>query len=126
MYKTIVTVLLVQLSFFVNAQQQTKANAMGDGYYVNPIFKGDYPDPSILRDGDNYYMVHSSFEYYPGLLIWHSKDLMNWKPVTHALHKNVGSVYAPDLVKYNNKFYIYFPANGTNFVVSGFDQWYMD
>jgi len=118
MYKTIVTVLLVQLSFFVNAQYQTKANAMGDGFYVNPIFKGDYPDPSILRDGDNYYMVHSSFEYYPGLLIWHSKDLVNWKPVTHALHKNVGSVYAPDLVKYNNKFYIYFPANGTNFVVT--------
>jgi len=106
------------MAFLVNAQYQTTPNKKGNGYYTNPIFSGDYPDPSILRDGDNYYMVHSSFEYYPGLLIWHSKDLINWKPVTHALHKNVGSVYAPDLVKYKNKFYIYFPANGTNYVVT--------
>jgi beta-xylosidase len=81
-------------------------NAKGPGFYVNPVFAGDYPDPSILRDGDDYYMVHSSFEYYPGLLIWHSKDLLNWTPVTSALHKNVGSVWAPDLVKHNNKYYI--------------------
>jgi beta-xylosidase len=118
MRKIIVTVLLIQLSVFVNAQYQTKANVKGNNFYVNAIFNGDYPDPSILRDGDDYYIVHSSFEYYPGLLIWHSKDLINWKPITHALHKNVGSVYAPDLVKYKNKFYIYFPANGTNYVVT--------
>ena len=118
MHKIIVTVLLIQLSFFVNAQYQTKANIKGNDFYVNPIFKGDYPDPSILRDGDDYYIVHSSFEYYPGLLIWHSKDMINWKPVTHALHKNVGNVWAPDLVKYKNKFYIYFPANNTTYVVT--------
>jgi Tol biopolymer transport system component len=70
-----------------------------------------------LRDGDDYYMVHSSFESYPGLLIWHSKDLINWTPVKNALYKNVGSVWAPDLVKYKNKFYIYFPANYEIYVV---------
>ena len=118
MRKIIVTVLLIQLVVTANAQHQTQANGKGTAFYMNPIFSGDYPDPSILRDGDNFYMVHSSFEYYPGLRIWHSKDLINWKPVTHALHKNVGSVYAPDLVKYKNKFYIYFPANGTNYVVT--------
>jgi len=85
--------------------------------YTNPIFAGDYPDPSILRDGNTFYMVHSSFEYYPGLLIWKSTDLINWTPVTSALHKYVGSVWAPDLVKYKNKFYIYFPASGTNYVI---------
>jgi Beta-xylosidase len=118
MNKIIVTFFLIQLSFFARAQYQVSPNSKGPGFYLNPIFAGDYPDPSILRDGDNFYMVHSSFEYYPGLLIWHSKDLINWKPLTHALHKYVGSVYAPDLVKYKNKFYIYFPANGTNYVVT--------
>src|SRR6188768_120544 len=118
MHKIIVTVLLIQLSFFVNAQHQTKANAGGNNFYVNPIFTGDYPDPSILRDGDTYYIVHSSFEYYPGLLIWQSKDLINWDPVASALHKNVGSVWAPDLIKYKNKYYIYFPANNEIYVVT--------
>jgi xylan 1,4-beta-xylosidase len=118
MKKTIILSLLILLSFLVNAQHQVNSNKNGNAYYVNPIFAGDYPDPSILRDGSDYYIVHSSFEYYPGLLIWHSKDLINWKPVTHALHKYVGSVWAPDLVKYKNKYYIYFPANNTNYVVS--------
>jgi xylan 1,4-beta-xylosidase len=86
--------------------------------YQNPILAGDYADPSILRDGEDYYMVHSSFFFYPGLLIWHSKNLINWEPVTHALHKNLGSVWAPDLVKYKSKYYIYFPANNTNYVVT--------
>jgi xylan 1,4-beta-xylosidase len=106
------------LGYISNAQYQTGPNVKGDGYYLNPIFPGDYPDPSILRDGNDYYIVHSSFEYYPGLLIWHSKDLINWTPVTHALHKYMGSVWAPDLVKYKNKYYIYFPAGNTNYVVT--------
>ena len=107
----------IQLTVFANAQYQTQAHEKGTAFYLNPVFAGDYPDPSILRDGDDYYMVHSSFEYYPGLLIWHSKDLINWTPVKNALYKYVGSVWAPDLVKYKNKYYIYFPANNTNYVV---------
>lgn len=85
--------------------------------FQNPIFPGDHPDPSILVDGDDYYVVHSSFEYYPGLLIWHSTDLLNWEPVTNALDTYVGSVWAPDLVKHEDKYYIYFPANNKNYVV---------
>ena len=87
-------------------------------YYVNPVLGGDYPDPSILRIGKDFYMTHSSFNYYPGLLIWHSTDLIHWERVCHALHKNVGSVWAPDLVRYKNTYYIYFPAGGTNWVVT--------
>ncbi|MEO6233319.1 MAG: family 43 glycosylhydrolase [Ferruginibacter sp.] len=113
-----IVIPLVLLSVWASAQYQTQANTKRAGYYTNPIFASDYPDPSILRDGDDYYIVHSSFEYYPGLLIWHSKDLINWAPVTNALHKNVGSVWAPDLVKYKSKFYIYFPANNEIYVVS--------
>ena len=118
MKRTIIIMLLIQLSFFSYSQYQTRTNEKGSGYYVNPIFAGDYPDPSLLRDGNDYYIVHSSFEYYPGLLIWHSTDLINWTPVTNALHKYVGSVWAPDLVKYKNKYYIYFPANNKNYVVT--------
>jgi len=110
--------LLIQISFIANAQQKTVSQQEKDSYHQDPIFAGDYPDPSILRDGDDYYIVHSSFEFYPGLLIWHSKDLINWNPVTNTLHKYVGAVWAPDLVKHKNKFYIYFPANNTNYVIS--------
>ncbi len=87
-------------------------------YYQNPVLGGDYPDPSVLRVEKDFYMTHSSFDYYPGLLIWHSTDLIHWERVCHALNKYVGSVWAPDLVKYKDTFYIYFPAGGTNWVVT--------
>lgn len=88
------------------------------GYYSNPVLAGDYPDPSVIRVGNDYYLTNSSFNYYPGLLIWHSTDMIHWERVSHALCKNVGSVWAPDLVFYNGKYYVYFPAGGTNWVVT--------
>ena len=81
---------------------------LGNGMYQNPIMGGDYPDPSVLRVGDDFYMTHSSFEYSPGLLIWHSKDLVNWEPVCNALNEYIGSVFAPDFIQYGDTFYIYF------------------
>lgn len=118
MKKIFIILFLLQFGYSINAQYQSNSNGKGSDYYLNPIFSGDYPDPSILCDGSDYYIVHSSFDYYPGLLIWHSKDMINWIPVTSALYKNVGSVWAPDLTKYKNKYYIYFPANNTNYVVT--------
>ena len=115
--RIIFAVIFIRLSGNVNAQYQVNSDKKDD-YYQNPVFAGDYPDPSIIRDGDDYFIVHSSFEYYPGLLIWHSKNLLNWEPVTNALHKYVGSVWAPDLVKYKNKYFIYFPADNTNYVIT--------
>jgi len=88
---------------------QRKAD-LGNGFYLNPIVAGDHPDPSILKDGDDYYMTFSSFDAYPGLVIWHSRDLVNWRPVGPSLFKHVGSVWAPDLVKHGNRYYIYFPG----------------
>lgn len=81
------------------------------------ILRGDYADPTILRDGDDYYLTHSPFLYAPGFLIWHSKDLSHWKPVCRAITKVVGSAMAPDLVKHGGKYYIYFPAAGKNWVI---------
>jgi xylan 1,4-beta-xylosidase len=83
---------------------------LGNGYYLNPIVSGDRPDPSILKDGDDYYMTFSSFDAYPGLVLWHSRDLVNWTPLTATLRQNVGSVWAPDLVKHQGRYFIYFPA----------------
>ncbi len=81
------------------------------------ILPGDYPDPSILRDGDDYYLTHSPFYYTPGFLIWHSKDLVNWRPVARAMTEVVGSAMAPDLVKVGGKYHLYFPAAGKNWVL---------
>ncbi|WP_189418186.1 family 43 glycosylhydrolase [Cellvibrio zantedeschiae] len=88
---------------------QRKAD-LGNGTFLNPILAGDHPDPTILKDGDDYYMTFSSFNSYPGIVIWHSKDLVNWVPVGAALHKNIGTVWALDLCKHKNRYYIYIPA----------------
>ena len=61
-------------------------------------------------------MTHSPFYYMPGLLIWHSQDLVNGDPVSRIIPEYEGSAMAPDLVKYDNKFYLYYPALGTNWV----------
>ena len=88
------------------------------GTFTNPILGGDYPDPSIVRDGEDYYMTHSSFDYNPGLIVWHSKDLVNWEPISCALKTYLGSVWAPDISKIGDKFYIYFTVhNRSNWVV---------
>jgi xylan 1,4-beta-xylosidase len=93
---------------------QRKAD-LGNGTFLNPIMAGDHPDPSILRDGDDYYMTFSSFDAYPGLVIWHSRDLVNGEPVGPALFTNVGSVWAPDLVKHKGRYYIYLPGIGPSY-----------
>ena len=77
----------------------------------------DYPDPTILKDGNDYYMTHSTFVYHPGLLIWHSTDLQNWEPVCRACPEFEGSGYAPDIIKHDGRYFIYYPALNTNFVI---------
>lgn len=82
------------------------------------VFPGDYPDPSIVRDGRDFYMTNSSFTYYPGLLVWHSRDLENWEPVSRAVKDQDYSIYAPEICKVGDKFYIYYPTStGANYVV---------
>lgn len=93
----------------------------GDGTFLNPVLAGDHPDPSVLKDGDDYYLTLSSFDAYPGLPIWHSRDLVNWQPLGHAVTRNVGAIWAPDIVKHRGRYFIYFPARTgerrSNFVV---------
>ena len=86
--------------------------AQSSGTFRNPIIAGDHPDASPIRVGNEFYLTHSSFDYAPGLLIWHSRDLVNWKPVNAALRRYWGNVYAPYLCEHEGRFYIYFPADG--------------
>ena len=83
---------------------------LGDGTFVNPIVAGDHPDPTILKDGAVYYMTFTSFDSYPGLVIWRSTDLVNWHPLGPALRKPIGNVFAVDLVKHDGRYFIYIPA----------------
>lgn len=84
--------------------------------YHNPLLPGFYPDPSICRVGDDYYMVTSSFVYYPGLPIFHSKDLVHWEQIGHGIHrpeqldyKNCETsegLWAPSIRYHNGTYYI--------------------
>jgi beta-xylosidase len=92
----------------------------GDGTYKNPVINADYSDPDAIRVGDDYYMVSSSFNHVPGLPILHSKDLVNWTLIGHALLKQLpydhfnnvqpgGGVWAPSIRYHKGEFYIYYP-----------------
>jgi beta-xylosidase len=93
---------------------QRKADR-GDGTFLNPIMSGDHPDPSLVRVGADYYLSFSSFDAYPGLPLWHSQDLVNWRPLGPTLRKPVGSVWAPELVHHGGRFYNYFHARTADY-----------
>lgn len=82
----------------------------GDGTFLNPVLAGDHPDPSVLKDGADYYATFSTFDAYPGLTIWHSRDLVNWRPLGPALTRNIGAVWAPSLHKDRGRFLLYIPV----------------
>lgn len=91
----------------------------GDGRYRNPLLYADYPDPDVIADGDDFYMTVSSFHVAPGLPILHSRDLVNWKLINHALprlpHPRFDQpqpgegVWAPAIRKHAGKYWIFFP-----------------
>ena len=93
-----------------------------EGHYSNPILRGFYPDPSVCRTGDDYWMVNSSFGYFPGLPVWHSTDLVRWEQCGSALTRNaefftgsnnmVVGTFAPQ-ISYN-------PGNGLYYIICTF------
>ena len=83
---------------------------LGNGRFLNPVFAGDHPDPTVLKDGEDYYATFSSFDAAPGLTIWHSRDLVNWVPRVSALPRPPGTVLAVDLCKHAGRYYIYLPV----------------
>ena len=92
--------------------------------YNNPVVRGFYPDPSLIRVGEDYYLVNSTFEYFPAIPIQHSRDLVHWETVGHAITQSDAldlsdifdshGIWAPDISCYNGKFYIFAPFRLNN------------
>jgi len=86
------------------------------GRILNPIVAGFHPDPSICRVGEDYYLVASSFEYFPGVPVFHSRDLVNWRQIGHCLTRESqlplqkercsGGIYAPTIRHHDGTFYM--------------------
>lgn len=102
------------------------ASPASDVTYKNPVIPGFYPDPSVCRVGDDYYLVTSSMEYFPGVPVFHSKDLVNWKNIGYCIDRKeqlpmVINIFAPNIQYHNGTFYMIttnFGANGGNFYVT--------
>ena len=99
-------------------------SSFGQEVFKNPILAGGYPDPSICKVGDTFYLVNSSFEYFPGLPIHKSTDLINWELIGHGLHRESqasstvnlvdvqsnGGIHAPT-IRYNKGVYYIISTN---------------
>jgi xylan 1,4-beta-xylosidase len=100
---------------------------------VNPILTGFYPDPSVLKVDDNYYLINSTFAYFPGLPIFHSKDLKNWKQIGNVIsrpsqmnfmgHRMTRGLFAPAISYDKGTYYVVCTLidRGGNFVVTAKD-----
>jgi xylan 1,4-beta-xylosidase len=101
--------------------------------FHNPIIPGFYPDPSICRVGEDYYLVTSTFEYFPGVPVFHSRDLVHWRQIGHILDRPAqldldgirpsGGIYAPTIRYHDGVFYMITTnvGKGGNFVVTATD-----
>src|ERR1700712_298643 len=76
--RRIVFSICIIASHFVSAQSTT---------IINPILAGFYPDPSVVKVGHDYYLINSTFAYFPGLPVFHSKDLKNWKQIGNVISR---------------------------------------
>src|SRR5436305_1886920 len=98
----------------------------------NPILPGFFPDPSICRVGEDYYIANSTFEWFPGVPIHHSRDLVNWRLIGHALTRpsqldlrgitDSGGVWAPSLSHHGGQFWLIY----TNLRTSGMGRPFKD
>lgn len=116
------------LGFAVTSQSQVWRSDNGDGTYQNPPLNADYPDPDIIRVGEDFYFASTTFVNAPGLTILHSRDLVNWDIAGHVMPRLEGNpkydlkdggdyrrgVFAPSLRHHNGRFYIAVTPVGQN------------
>lgn len=112
------SLVLTLLILFGASHTQVWQPDLQNGKYKNPIIFADYSDPDVVRAGDDYYMVASSFNAVPGLPVLHSGDLVNWELIGHVLPKLIpeahfntpqhgNGVWAPSIRYHNNEFYVF-------------------
>ncbi len=114
----ILLVALLVLGFANIIFSQLWIPDLGNGYYKNPVLYADYSDPDLIKHGDDFYMVASSFNCMPGIPVLHSRDLVNWTIINHIytglpLQKfdkpeHGRGAWAPSIRYHNKKFYVYF------------------
>jgi len=120
MKKKTLFLLLAAVPLMAQAQYRSEAWCPdnGDGTYTNPVINADYSDPDACAVGEDYYLTASSFNCSPGLPVLHSKDLVNWTIIGHAIERQEpaavfdapshgNGVWAPSIRYHNGKFYIY-------------------
>jgi xylan 1,4-beta-xylosidase len=124
--KTLVLLLLMGLSFLLNGSIFAWQSDNGDGTFTNPPLYADYPDPSIVRVGNDFYFASTTFVNVPGLVILHSQDLVNWEIAGHCISsfpsggaydmiggvKYAGGCFAPSIAYKNGTFYVVVTPNG--------------
>lgn len=110
--------------------QGTDATAVSPGKYQNPILAGFYSDPSVLRVGADYYLVTSTFSWFPGIPVFHSRDLVHWRQIGNAIDRpgmldfgGLGmskGVFAPDISHHDGRYFIVNTCVdcGGNFVIT--------
>ena len=118
MRKHLLSLFSLCLPLCINAQYVSEVwnPDNGDGTYTNPVLNADYSDPDVCAVGEDYYLTASSFAHIPGLPILHSRDLVNWELIGHALQSQFPDikapehgkgVWAPSIRHHNGEFYIY-------------------
>lgn len=98
MRKTYLLFIIFSFLFSPAGAQSVWCPDNGDGTYTNPVLYADYSDPDVCAVGEDYYLTASSFNCIPGLPILHSKDLVNWVIIGHALQE-----LEPKEISYNGK-----------------------
>jgi alpha-N-arabinofuranosidase len=120
-----ITVALVAVGFLSTHLLPAQSTTI-----TNPILAGFYPDPSVLKVGSDYYLINSTFSYFPGLPVFHSKDLKNWKQIGNVIsrpsqmnfleHRMTRGLFAPAIDYHNGTYYVTCTLidKGGNFVVT--------
>ena len=120
-------------SFTYEGSDPETSGTLSPGQYRNPILTGFYPDPSVTRVGDDFYLVTSTFSYFPGIPVFHSKDLVNWTQIGNAIDRpgqldfaRLGlsrGVFAPTIEHHAGLFYILNTCVdcGGNFLITATD-----
>jgi beta-xylosidase len=117
MKKILFPVILIMT--ILSVQGQPWIPDLGNGSYKNPVLYADYSDPDVVRHGEDFYMVSSSFNVAPGLPVLHSRDLVNWTIVNHVFRDQIpidnfsipqhgNGAWAPSLRYHDGEFYVYY------------------
>jgi beta-xylosidase len=131
--KSLITTIFLFTTSLSFAQFSEKWGDQGDGTYCNPVLPGDYSDIDAIRVGSDYYAISSTFQYSPGVVVLHSKDLVNWEILGHVIdditvmtpelnwdkiNRYGKGVWAGSIRYYKSKFWVYFGTLDDGFFMS--------